>query len=69
MGLAGDSASTVTPWEATMDQWWKVMAPAVPDLARTFMDKLMEQGKHFFCLTDSLAQCAKEGSASSGFEL
>jgi len=69
MGLDSASASTVTPWEAAMDQWWKAMAPAAPDLSRTFMDKMMEQGKNFFRLADSFAQRADEGNAANGLEL
>jgi len=69
MGLDSASSSATTPWEAAIDQWWKAMAPAAPDLSRSFMEKMMEQGKNFFRLADTFAKRADEGNAGNGLEL
>ena len=68
MGLDSENKTT-TPWEAAMDQWWKAMAPAAPDLSRSFMEKMMDQGKNFFRLADTFGQRADAGNAGNGLEL
>ncbi|MEY6433850.1 class III poly(R)-hydroxyalkanoic acid synthase subunit PhaE [Thioalkalicoccus limnaeus] len=51
MGL--DQAPT-NPWFNAIDHWWQAMAPAAPnDLVRDFMQKLVDQGKSFFGLTET----------------
>ncbi|QGU33246.1 class III poly(R)-hydroxyalkanoic acid synthase subunit PhaE [Thermochromatium tepidum] len=68
MGL-DTQTKTTTPWEMAMDQWWKAMAPAVPDLSRTFMDRMLEQGKNFFRLAEGFAKRADAGDTANGLEL
>lgn len=49
---SGAAAPAINPWEAALDQWWKALSPAAPELARDFMGKLMDQGKAFFALAE-----------------
>lgn len=54
MGL---DAPPANPWAGALDHWWQAMSPAIPnDHARDFMQKLMDQGKAFFDITDSLTK-------------
>jgi class III poly(R)-hydroxyalkanoic acid synthase PhaE subunit len=43
-------------WEGALDHWWQAMAPAAPDMAREFMEKLIEQGKMFFRMADTFTR-------------
>jgi class III poly(R)-hydroxyalkanoic acid synthase PhaE subunit len=40
-------------WEGALDHWWQAMSPAAPDMARDFMEKMMEQGKMFFRMAET----------------
>jgi len=54
MGL--DSAPA-NPWVGALDHWWQAMSPAMPnDLAKDFMQRMMDQGKAFFGITESLTK-------------
>lgn len=54
MGLDNPPAN---PWAGALDHWWQTMSPALPnDQARDFMQRLMDQGKAFFDITDSLTK-------------
>ncbi|NCA70386.1 MAG: class III poly(R)-hydroxyalkanoic acid synthase subunit PhaE [Sphingobacteriia bacterium] len=59
MGLEGAGQRT-TPWESALDNWWKAFAPAAPDASKAFMEKLIDQGKHFFRFGEAF------GTAPSG---
>lgn len=69
MGLDSAASAPTQPWEAAIDQWWKAVSPATPDLSRTFMDKLLEQGKNVFRLADTFAQRDDSAPVTNGFEL
>jgi class III poly(R)-hydroxyalkanoic acid synthase PhaE subunit len=39
-----------------MDHWWKALAPAAgSDMARSFMEKMVDQGKFFFQMAEEVA--------------
>lgn len=45
-----------SPWEGAMDHWWQALSPNAPDGTRQFMDKMLEQGKMFFRLSEEMSQ-------------
>ncbi len=63
MGLERVSGN---PWIDALDQWWKGISNAAEpnNLATDFMQKLMDQGKGFFAITDSLTKGLKSGHVS-----
>ena len=65
MGLQPETKATA-PWESAMDHWWKAMSPAAPDFSKTFMEKMMEQGKTFFRMAETFTGARDEGAASNG---
>jgi len=65
MGLEGDEGKLTNPWESAVDNWWKALSPAVSDSSRTFMDKLMEQGKVFFRFGEAFATGARDDAYAS----
>ena len=67
MGLEGEAKLT-TPWEGALDHWWKAMSPAAPELSRSFMEKMMDQGKSFFRLAETFANRSDEGAAGNGMD-
>lgn len=52
----GAQAPQMNPWEGALDHWWKAFAPAAPDMSRTFMERMMDQGKMFFRMADTFAR-------------
>lgn len=40
------------PWESAWDHWWQTLAPAVPDPAQGFMERMLDQGKSFFKMAE-----------------
>jgi len=53
--LFGQETTQATAWGNAMDHWWKALAPAASsDMARGFMDKMVEQGKFFFQMAEEL---------------
>ena len=54
--LFGQGASPAGAWGNAMDHWWKALAPAASsDMARGFMDKMVEQGKFVFQMAEELS--------------
>jgi class III poly(R)-hydroxyalkanoic acid synthase PhaE subunit len=45
-----------SPWEGAMDQWWQTISPNVDAGANDFMQKMIEQGKSFMHMGESLSQ-------------
>ncbi len=63
--LFGQETTPAAAWGNGMDQWWKALAPAAgSDMARNFMDKMVEQGRFFFQLAEDTA--TKLAGAGSG---
>lgn len=56
MGLntLGQKIPAASPWEGALNHWWGTLAPTAPDASRIFIDKLMEQSKHFLRMSDDL---------------
>lgn len=54
------------PWQAAMDQWWRAVSPAAGDPAKLFMDRLLDQGKAFFRVTEQLMQTMTGAGAGGG---
>ncbi|QIK37040.1 class III poly(R)-hydroxyalkanoic acid synthase subunit PhaE [Caldichromatium japonicum] len=65
MGL-DEPASPSATWESMLDHWWQTVSPATPDLSRTLMERLLEQGKLFFRLADTLMQRHTVSEGESG---
>ncbi|MBK1722417.1 class III poly(R)-hydroxyalkanoic acid synthase subunit PhaE [Thiocystis violacea] len=65
MGLENQQTLT-TPWEGALDHWWKAMSPATPDFSKTFMEKMMEQGKNFFRMAETFANTPEDTTATNG---
>ena len=54
--LFGQQTTPAAAWGNAMDHWWQALAPAAgSDMARGFMDKMVEQGKFFFQMAEELA--------------
>ncbi len=49
-----------SPLESAMEHWWQGVAPATNDFNRDFMNKMMEQSKHFYRMAESYYQNAGE---------
>lgn len=45
-----------SPWEQSMDHWWQAVSPKAQPSSTAFMEKMMEQGKQFFRMTESLKE-------------
>ena len=41
-------------WENAMNQWFKTIAPAMPDANQGFMEKMIEQGTVFYRMSEQL---------------
>ncbi|MFZ1539142.1 MAG: class III poly(R)-hydroxyalkanoic acid synthase subunit PhaE [Chromatiaceae bacterium] len=52
----GAQAPQANPWEGALDHWWKAYSPAAPDMSRTFMERMMEQGKMFFRMAENFTR-------------
>ena len=52
LGQAGESQTA--PWGAALDHWWKAVSPAAPAASKQLMERMMDQGKSFFQMTESL---------------
>ena len=67
MGLdVGGEGRLTAPWEQALDSWWKTLSPAASETSKTFMDKLMDQGKVFFRFAEAFAAKPGETSLSDG---
>lgn len=51
---ANVTAPPKSPWESAMDHWWQTISPNVDASAQDFMDKMIEQGKSFMRMGESL---------------
>ncbi len=52
----GAQIPQTNPWEGAIDHWWKAYSPAAPDITRTFMERMMEQGKMFFRMAETFTR-------------
>ncbi len=53
MGLDTPPAN---PWEQAMDHWRQAVAPGLAQPARGFMDKMLDQGKAFFRMSEGFTR-------------
>ena len=44
------------PWEQAMDHWWSAVKDAVPPVGQDFYNKMMEQGRNFFQMMETVMQ-------------
>lgn len=51
---AGMAAPSKSPWEQAMEHWWQAISPQQKNPAADFMEKMMEQGKQFFRMTEEI---------------
>jgi len=54
--MGQEQQSPAASWEGALDHWWKALAPAAPDAARDFVDKMIDQGKAFFRMGEMFTQ-------------
>jgi class III poly(R)-hydroxyalkanoic acid synthase PhaE subunit len=52
-----------SPLESAMEHWWQGVAPGTTDFNRDFMNKMMDQSKHFFRIAESYYQHAGESQS------
>lgn len=45
-----------SPWENAMDHWWQAISPNAPDATRGFMEKMMDQGKFFYRMSEEMTR-------------
>ena len=50
------------PWEGALDHWWKTVSPNVDAPANAFMEKMIEQGKQFMFMGESLNKHLDSGT-------
>lgn len=63
------SATLTNPWQAALDQWWKVMSPATPAPAQDLMQRFMDQGKTYFRMAEGyLTALGNADAAKSGWD-
>ena len=55
MGMEGKGDATA-PWQAAMDNWWKVMSPGAGDAQSKFMTQMIDQGQKFFGMTEQFTK-------------
>ncbi|PQJ95671.1 class III poly(R)-hydroxyalkanoic acid synthase subunit PhaE [Chromatium okenii] len=65
MGMGGTAPLTM-PWENGLDHWWKALSPAAPDASKAFMERMMEQGKVFFRLAETLSAQPTDANTNTG---
>jgi class III poly(R)-hydroxyalkanoic acid synthase PhaE subunit len=51
-GMQGYAAPP--PWGDMLDQWWRLASPQAPEPVRDFYGRLIDEGKAYFQLTESL---------------
>ena len=59
---AGMASPPKSPWEQSMEHWWQAVAPKAQPSAADFMEKMMEQGKQFFSMTEGLRDGLSQGT-------
>lgn len=62
----GGTAKLTTPWEGALDHWWQAMSPGAPDDYKSFMEKMMEQGKVFFRMAETFSSRTDDSNATNG---
>ena len=58
--------SAAAPWLAAMEQWRKTLAPAAPDPARDFMQRLIDQGQAYFGLAEQFTKGLGDAGLGQG---
>jgi poly[(R)-3-hydroxyalkanoate] polymerase subunit PhaE len=58
----GGKAPTPGSWEGALEHWWQALAPAAPEASREVMERLLEQGKMFFRMTDDITRNLSRGT-------
>lgn len=53
---ASNERRAENPWEAALDQWWKSVAPAAPELMQELLGKTVAQAKQLFQMAEVFAQ-------------
>lgn len=52
----GSTSPPSNPWETAMRQWWNTVAPAAPNPAQEFAQKIIDQGMGFFRMGEQFAE-------------
>ncbi|MBA2492988.1 MAG: class III poly(R)-hydroxyalkanoic acid synthase subunit PhaE [Gammaproteobacteria bacterium] len=61
-GLSGNPLDS-NPWVSALEQWWKTMQPGTQPSVDDFYSRLVNQGKVYFQMTDSMNQAFQQASA------
>src|SRR5680860_820409 len=60
----GGAALGGNPWVSALEQWWKTMQPGTQPSVDDFYSRLVNQGKVYFQLTESMHQAFQQASAA-----
>lgn len=63
-GLGGFAAPNSNPWVSALEQWWKTMQPGTQPPVNDFYTRLVDQGKVYFQITESMNQAFQQASAA-----
>ncbi len=45
-------ANISNPWTQALDNWWQAVSPGLPEQSQGFLEKMIEQGKSFFQMSE-----------------
>jgi len=67
----GNSRPAANPWEQGLDHWWSAIKGAVPPTSQDFYSKMMEQGKDFFRMAETVMPTSggKDGATEAWTKL
>lgn len=63
-GFGGFAGPSSNPWVSALEQWWQTMQPGTQPPVSDFYTRLVDQGKVYFQMTESLNQAFQQASAA-----
>ncbi|MBA2409837.1 MAG: class III poly(R)-hydroxyalkanoic acid synthase subunit PhaE [Gammaproteobacteria bacterium] len=60
----GGAAFDSKPWVSALEQWWRTMQPGTQPSVNDFYSRLVDQGKVYFQMTESMNQAFQQASAA-----
>ncbi|MGH8501103.1 MAG: class III poly(R)-hydroxyalkanoic acid synthase subunit PhaE [Gammaproteobacteria bacterium] len=60
----GSAAPSSNPWVAALEQWWKTVQPGTQPPVNDFYTRLVDQGKVYFQMTQSMNNAFQQASAA-----
>lgn len=49
-----------SPWESALEHWWQAVEPSAPPQAQEYVQKMMEQGRHFFRIAEQFSSAGEQ---------